>query len=111
MKYTTVRGLGRIEFTDEHGGVETPCSVQESSSAEQDAIWLGIDAPKIMVFRANNTGWHEYAVPVSPDPGSYVLINGRMHLDRKKVKDLVRLLNRWLKTGSLADPLIATETP
>ncbi len=38
----TPRGFGLIEFSDDYG---TPCSLQESSSAQVHRIWLGVNDP------------------------------------------------------------------
>jgi len=45
----TARGFARIDFTDEYGN---KCSLQESSWAEKDAIWLGVDETRMHLARA-----------------------------------------------------------
>lgn len=74
----TARGFALVEFTDINGD---SCSLQESSVATQNCIWLGCD--------------HETLHPVTQEP-----CGARMHLDRKLVKQLVTHLNRWLEKGT-----------
>lgn len=78
----TARGFEIIEFTDKYG---EKCSLQQSSivGSEQPgatAIWLGCD----------ENGKTHLGEQLSP----------RMHLDRKQVKEIVKHLKAWLKTGS-----------
>lgn len=82
-KKTTVRGFGLYEFVDRY---DARWSIQKSSSAMEDCIWLGIDDPdpKIMASDAiklglptrTDTGWVPYKIP------DEVLVNTRMHLTR-----------------------------
>lgn len=83
----TERGFELIEFADYDG---VACSLQQSSITDLDhkagatALWLGCDknAPPHL--------GHE----MSP----------RMHLDRRRVIELVTHLQAWLETGSLNVP-------
>ena len=76
MKITqTERGFDITEFTDLYG---SKCSLQKSSLASQDAVWLGVDVH----FKDGE-------------------VNHRMHLTRKKVADLLPYLKRFVKTGEL----------
>ena len=72
------RGFARGEFVDRYG---EQCSIQKSSLATEDAIWLGC-----------NTGMH---------------VDGqccaRMHLTREMVADLLPLLHHFVETGDLPD--------
>lgn len=74
---TTPRGFARLDFTDRYGQA---CSIQKSSLATEDAIWLGCDA-----------GLH---------------VDGqccaRMHLTQEMVKELLPLPHRFVETGELA---------
>jgi hypothetical protein len=107
MKFTkTARGFARIEFTDYYG---EKCSLQKSSLADKDAIWLGvIDAkPQIMAREAirlglkpreggeADNGWVPYEVP------DEVMMTTRMHLTRAQVKKLLPALKHFVKTGEL----------
>jgi hypothetical protein len=73
----TERGFAIAEFTDLYGSV---CSIQESSLATDDAIWLGVDT-------------HHVAGEVS----------ARMHLNKETAKALIPLLQNFVKTGLLED--------
>lgn len=102
QKSYTNRGFGLIEFTDSYG---EKCSIQESSSASDCAIWLGINEanPIVMASQAlevgisthAKVGWIPYPIP------SQVLLSTRMHLTRKQVKELLPILKHFLKTGGL----------
>lgn len=96
----TGRGFEIIEFDDSYG---VKCTLQKSSLATDDAIWLGVhDAkPKAMAAHADalglktdeRTGWVEYPLPRE------VFIGSRMHLTRKQVKKLLPILQRFVETG------------
>ena len=91
MKVThTDRGFELVRFIDLYGA---KCSLQQSSLATQDAIWLGTDDadPKFLV---EGKGWVDY--PISKD----VMFNTRMHLSVDDLKDLLYHLHIWLNTGS-----------
>ncbi len=75
----TVRGFAAFVFGDKDGST---CSIQQSSSATEDAIWLGVDT-------LSDGG---AAVPV------------RMHLTREQVADLLPHLQHFVDTGELKTP-------
>ena len=91
LKTYTARGFELLHFCDDHGDL---CDIQRSSSALEDAIWLGTHSPepKIMASKTpeGGTGWVDY--PLSKD----VLINHRMHLTRKQC---ISLALKLLKFG------------
>jgi hypothetical protein len=98
----TPRGFLKGEFVDLYGA---KCSIQESSLATDDAIWLGVDDanPQIMVSDAQKiglvstqeNGWMSYPFPES------VHFTTRMHLNRDQVKKLLPILRRFVKNGRL----------
>jgi hypothetical protein len=96
IRTKTNRGFDLITFQDRY---DSQCSIQKSSLATEDCIWLGIDDPdpKIMASKTiqGGTGWVKYEIPDD------VLINTRMHLTRKQAKELVEVLNVFIKTGDL----------
>lgn len=97
MKKTkTARGFVLIEFEDLYGA---KCSLQKSSLATEDAIWLGVNdaEPKIMASKTQQggTGWVRYVIPDD------VMLNTRMHLTREQAKELVDVLNIFIETGDL----------
>lgn len=88
----TERGFERLEFTDRYG---VKCSLQQSSLATEDAIWLGCNEANPQVFVPNgNPSWR----PV-PMPDEYIA-DTRMHLTREQVEGLMFHLQSWLDTGS-----------
>ena len=105
----TNRGFVLGEFTDLYG---TKCSIQESSLADEPAIWLGVSKAdvKVMSVDANNLplprivpeegsgetyGWSDYILP------DEVNVFSRMHLSIDMAKELVNELQHFIKTGEL----------
>lgn len=93
---TTDRGFSYINFKDYYG---VQCSIQKSSLATTDAIWIGVDDadPKILASEIidGGTGWAKYPIPES------VVMNTRMHLTRKQVEELLLVLQFFVETGEL----------
>lgn len=75
------RGFAYRPFEDLYG---SDCSVQESSLATDDAIWLGVDVP----FE-------------SKPPYNEQVEGHRMHLSRGQVAALLPLLECFVRTGFL----------
>jgi len=95
MEHTkTHRGFALIEFTDRYGA---KCSLQKSSLATEDAIWLGPDDadPKQLV---PGEGWQPVALPEN------INMTTRMHLTREQVAELLPVLNHFVDTGELPQP-------
>jgi hypothetical protein len=98
----TNRGFALGEFADRNG---QSCSLQKSSVATEDCIWLGLnDAdPKIMCSDAralgiqpeSDAGWMPYPIPEA------VSLHTRMHLSRDQVRDLLPALQHFVDTGEL----------
>ena len=90
------RGFVFGEFEDEYG---QKCSIQKSSLATEDAIWLGVDDadPKIMASKTEKggVGWVPYPIPED------VLLSTRMHLTREQVEELLPILQCFVDTGEL----------
>ncbi len=83
---TTSRGFARVDFTDRYG---TACSLQQSSLATKDAIWLGCNEPDPHRL-VPGQGWQPVTLPEG------TLCNTRMHLTRDQVAQLVTVLKQWL---------------
>ena len=90
----TARGFDLAEFEDGNG---ERCSLQKSSAAERDMIWLGVNEPNPKIFPADGTGWHDYELPEN------VSCTTRMHLDRKQVAALLPHLQAFVETGDIGD--------
>jgi hypothetical protein len=73
----TARGFAIKTFTDYYG---SECSLQKSSLADIDCVWLGVTRPFTEPQIANQT---------------------RMHLTRPMVKKLLPLLEKFVRTGEL----------
>lgn len=108
----TLRGFSIATFIDRY---DAKCSIQKSSLATENAIWLGVDdaEPRIMARDAFALGRVDILKPMS-DPErmngwvSYPLPDGvrmttRMHLTQEMVRDLLPLLIRFAETGDLED--------
>jgi len=74
----TKRGFARIDFIDRYNA---KCSIQDSSIATEDCIWLGC-----------NEGEHA--------DGSCC---ARMHLTQEHVRQLLPVLQRFLDTGTIME--------
>jgi len=101
-KTKTIRGFDYIEFTDYYGN---SCSLQKSSLATKDCVWLGINdpRPKVLATQAkalnistNETeGWVDYPIPAD------VSISTKMHLNREQVAELIPILQNFVETGDI----------
>lgn len=74
----TERGFQRGEFLDRYG---SKCSIQKSSLATEDCLWLGCDE----IVHAAGSEPH----------------NGRIHLTQEMAAELIPLLQRFVETGEL----------
>lgn len=74
----TSKGLLVGEFKDRYGA---ECTIQESSLAGEDCMWLGISV--------NSQGEH--------------VALGRMHLTKDMARDLIPLLRHFVRTGRLGN--------
>jgi len=98
----TGRGFSIGEFIDLYGH---ECSIQKSSLAEEDAIWIGLDdaSPKILhgdakrlgINTSATCGWVDFPIP------NEVNLNTRMHLNREQVADLLPILKRFVESGDI----------
>ena len=113
----TARGFEIVTFIDRYDAdCAIECSIQQSSAIgdQDDAfdhpgssfLWIGpTDAnPRIMASHAakngiatiETTGWVKYQIPED------VLLTTRMHVSREQVGEIIKHLQAWLDTGSLA---------
>jgi hypothetical protein len=101
-KDKTNRGFAVGVFQDYYG---YDCSIQKSSLATEDAIWLGITdvKPQVMASDAkmlgietNETiGCIPFVIPKE------VLLHTRMHLTREQVADMIPMLQQFVDTGEI----------
>jgi hypothetical protein len=92
----TERGFNCGKFLDDNG---VECSIQKSSSAMEDKIWLGIAKADPIILSSkiieNGVGWAKYPIPED------VFIGTRMHLSIEQVKQLLPMLNKFVETGDI----------
>lgn len=89
----TDRGFTSITFEDSYG---ESCSIQQSSSADEPKIWLGIDNPKLVVFENESRGAYQKI-----DMPRQFMVSTSMHLTVDQVKELLPHLIRFSETGEL----------
>jgi hypothetical protein len=90
----TNRGFSRYEFKDQYG---VECSLQESSLATENCIWLGANDINLKVFWPY-LGWHDIDLNKH---GHDFVANTRMHLTQNQVKLLLPILQKFVKTGKI----------
>jgi hypothetical protein len=92
-KGKTQRGFDFCEFKDRNGN---ECSIQMSSIATENCIWFGIDEPKLTVFENEDMG--KYIETTLPKNW---MVEGRMHLSQKQVKEILPILQKFAETGEI----------
>lgn len=98
----TRRGFSIVSLCDYYGN---ECSIQKSSLATEECIWLGVNdpKPKIMASKAaehgvvtkETTGWIDYPIPEE------VSLTTRMHLTRDQVAMLLPYLHAFVENGDI----------
>lgn len=92
----THRGFAIGEFADMNG---VSCSIQKSSLASEEALWLGVNdpEPKIMASQTpeGGNGWVPYPLPDG------VSCTTRMHLTKEQAAALIPLLQYFVMAGNL----------
>ena len=94
MKKTN-RGFAIYNFKDQY---KKECSLQKSSLADKDCVWLGCDKIELKHFKAGE-GWRDIPTPFSIE--EHWIANTRMLLTRAQVKRLLPHLIRFVETGEL----------
>ena len=96
MRGKTGRGFDIITFDDLYN---KHCSIQKSSLASADAIWIGIDdaEPEILAMhtKEGGTGWVPFYIPKE------VSLHTRMHLTRKQASKILKVLIKFVVTGNI----------
>lgn len=93
----TKRGFKYIEFKDRLGN---ECIVQKSSLATEDAIWLGAKELIVQEFMAfRQPAWK--VLDFEHTMQHHFVGNERMELNRKQVKKLIPILQKFVDTGDL----------
>ena len=97
----TDRGFDLKNFSDWN---DEKCSLQKSSIATEDCIWLGVTEPTVKALakelhpeRADElNGWLNVPLP------ECACVSGRMHLTQDMVKELLPHLIKFAETGDLS---------
>ena len=92
----TNRGFGIVTFKDQY---KNKCSLQKSSLATKECVWLGCDEIGLKHFKAGE-GWKDIPTPFSMEESW--IANTRMHLTRAQVKKLLPHLIKFVETGRLS---------
>ena len=90
----TQRGFLKGEFKDLYG---MTCSIQKSSLATDDAIWIGSDG-----------GSHASGNTIIPEDEFPYTCMARMHLNREQVSELIPILQFFVDNGELPIKKIRT---
>lgn len=101
----TNRGFGIVSFKDQHG---TECSIQKSSLATADCIWLGADKIGLKEFVAfrQPDAWVDRTEFDEHTMTHHFVANNRIHLTRRQVAKLLPILQNFVDTGELSPPLM-----
>ena len=91
----TARGFAYSEFEDRN---DVKCSIQKSSIATEDCIWFGANEIGLQHFKAGD-GWNE--VKLTDTIKEHYNANTRMHLSVEQVKEIIPILQYFVKTGDL----------
>lgn len=94
----TQRGFGIANFKDKNG---VECSIQKSSLATDDCIWLGATKVDLQEFTAGK-GWVKHPEVDEHIMEHHFVANTRMHLNRKQVAKLLPILQKFVETGELS---------
>ncbi len=88
----TARGFSRINFSDRY---DVPCSIQKSSLAGEDAIWIGCNNanPRHLV---PGLGWQQVEMPAD------YMADTRMHLTQEQCAWLLPILRHFVETGDVS---------
>jgi hypothetical protein len=101
-KQKTSRGFAYYKFIESNGNI---CSIQKSSAAEQDLIWLGCDKLDIQGFTpyGQPESWASITEEQINEKFGTEHINGnnRMHLSRETVSKLIPILQKFVDTGNI----------
>ena len=97
----TRRGFTFTKFIDS-GNNE--CSLQESSCATENRIWLGCTKINLKYFNANQGGWVDITEPDTVNTvEEHYYANNHMHLNQEQVRNLLPLLTHFAEHGTLPE--------
>lgn len=91
----TIRGFDIINFIDSKG---VECSIQKSSQADDDYIWLGANKIGLKRFIAGR-GWED--IELTQNSYENYIANNRIHINREQAREIVEALQVFIETGDL----------
>lgn len=91
----TQRGFSLYKFKD-FNNIE--CSIQKSSIATEDCIWIGSTDINLQRFDAG-IGWSN--VELANTEKHHFIASNRMHLTQEQVRELLPILQKFADTGDL----------
>jgi hypothetical protein len=94
---TTPRGFGILQFKDRNGN---ECSLQKSSLAFEDCVWLGCNEIELKRFTPGK-GWEHINLEQNHPGGIVHTANTRMHLSQSQVREILPFLQRSADPGEL----------
>ena len=102
MMAKTERGFDLIEFKDSDGN---QCTIQKSSSAKEDKVWIGISSAQATIFASEaakqgyptnaGQGWIDFYIPEE------VIIPTKMLLNKKQAASIINTLQKFVNTGDI----------
>ncbi len=98
----TNRGFSYKEFKDAAGNV---CSIQKSSRADKDCIWLGNNKIDLKGFYPSTSNpWRDLTDEQIKEKFGCtdIVANNRMELSITQVKKLIPLLQKFIETGEIS---------
>ena len=99
-KKNTSRGFSLYEFRDRNG---IECSLQKSSIATENCIWLGANELGIQEFVAYRepNAWEPRPEFDKHTMEHHFVANNIMHLSREQVAELLPVLQKFVETGEI----------
>lgn len=91
-KIHTQRGFSLYEFFDSNG---VKCSIQKSSVATYDAIWIGCNEANPRALNYGGDGWQPVELP------PVTVCDTRMHLTIEQAEELIPILQQFVTTGEI----------
>jgi len=94
----TSRGFKYGKFKDNKN---IDCTIQESSNAESDCIWLGALDIGLKEFIAHRQPSAWEPIELEDTIEHHFIANNRMELTREMVEELIPILQNFVNTGRL----------
>jgi hypothetical protein len=84
------------------------CTIQKSSNAMKECIWLGAEEIGLKEFLAGRQpAWQDVTLP--DDDDHCYIANNRMELSREQVEELLPILQMFVDTGEIKPKAVTKE--